>query len=396
MALKIKIGALFYCVLTASSVLAQTSNPTFDVVNNFYSGWESLSNLKTHASSTAFNIECNINECTQGGENCEKKSQVSVPREIDFIKGNGIRGSITIGPYINDFEEFVSSTGASFKYSTPKLLGETNFKGTIKYDMYSVNKVYQWNGNKKELTDTIWVIKTRGNKIAGIRNQYGGSRMVGGTGASAHEHPSATDLGITLATMYSQGDHEGAEKLYKKYVPSDYTFSGTLNYDQSFPIGISAVGSYKILMLGLDVGFSLGSKKKIIKNMEMTDILNYKCESYSPKAFLTLSPALFFRYISIGCGFGYVILGGDKTESQYNTTSSTSGSSSSQGSNTSENAEKINFILRPQLKGYIPVSEDMKLVIGGGYDFIPGYKNLQGFNISAGVQFDLDNWDDLF
>lgn len=398
--INIRIGMLIYCLLLSINTFAQNSKYSIDVVDKFYNGWKSLSTLKDHSTGNAYNIECAINECAEGGSDCEDRSRVSLPREMDHLLENSqkSRAPIALGSYINDFEEFISSTRASFTYSYPKFLGSVNFKEKKVYDVYTVNKVYQWNGSGKELKDTVWVSIKKGYKISGVRNVYGGSGEVSSIGLNGNTAPSSSDLGIQIASMYSSGNQEGALDLYKKYVQSDYTIGVNLNYDQNFPLGLSVIGSYKMLMLGADFGLNLDSKKYLVEKMELSDILNYKYESnnYDPKCFLTLSPALYLKYISIGCGLGFVYFGGDHIESQWESSSTLSGFTSSHTGSSDNTAQLFKFIARPQIRGYIPITRSSKLSIGGGYDIIPGFKELNGFSVSLGFHWDIDDWDVLF
>lgn len=217
-------------VLSALSLSssAQSSKP-IDVISRFYQGWKTLSVMNDHTTGDAHNIECNINECTQGGDDCESKSQVSVPREIDFLTGNTVKGSITIGPYINDFEKFVKDNNAHFSFSQPREIASV--KGadeTPVYRCYTVSKTYSWgNSQSRQLTDTIW-IKTNINRISGIRNEYGGSRQVSSNNLISPSELntfSVTDLEIQASTFYDKGDFEGALKLYRQISVRDWSNS---------------------------------------------------------------------------------------------------------------------------------------------------------------------------
>ena len=48
-------------------------------------------------------------------------------------------------------------------------------------------------------------------------------------------------------------------------------------------------------------------------------------------------------------------------------------------------------MLRPVIKGFIPVSEDyLDIVVSVGYDYVFGYKEKNGLNFGIGIQFVLD------
>ena len=52
-------------------------------------------------------------------------------------------------------------------------------------------------------------------------------------------------------------------------------------------------------------------------------------------------------------------------------------------------ADKIKFMLRPSIKGFIPMSDEWSLVVGAGYDYVFKYKKCNGFNFSLGLQYSL-------
>ena len=129
------------------------------------------------------------------------------------------------------------------------------------------------------------------------------------------------------------------------------------------------------LVLSYDLGVNLDSKK-IIKKTDVTNIMNYTI--YDPKAFLTITHAIFLKYISVGCGIGFSVVGAEKQEFDSNTQVATY---STEG--------RIFFMTRPQIRGYIPMGS-FCMSIGVGYDFIPKMKDLNGYNVSVGFHFNVD------
>lgn len=259
-----------FILLSLNSVrlLAQNKTQSLDIVNKFYNGWKSLSLLKDHSTGNAHNIECNINECTQGGDDCESKSQVSVPREIDFLIGKSVNGSITIGPYINDFEKFINDNKATFTFSPPyEIAAIKGADDAPAYRCYSVSKKYSWGGQSKELTDTIWV-KANINRISGIRNEFGGSRQVSSNNLSHNQLNtfSITDMEIQASTYYDQGDYENALKLYREISFKDWS-----NKDANF---------YTFLMEGKNQGCEQLSKKYYQREAAWWLLKNYYDESF--------------------------------------------------------------------------------------------------------------------
>lgn len=242
---------LFLLIIIANSWSAAAQNlKPVDVVNRYYRGWELLSAMKDHSTGDAQNIECNINECTQGGDDCASKSQVSMPREIDFLNGNGLKGSITIGPYINDFEGFVANMNAKFTFQSPVEIASIKGAGeSLEYRCFTVTKNYSWGKGSKQLTDTLWV-KTSINRISGVRNEYGGSRQVSSASLANPTELntfSVSDLEIQASTYYDKGDYESALKLYREVSLKDWS-----NVDANF---------YTFLMEGQNKGCKEFSRK---------------------------------------------------------------------------------------------------------------------------------------
>ena len=179
------------------------------------------------------------------------------------------------------------------------------------------------------------------------------------------------------------------KKTGKKKVKVDFsdleetsTLGLTINHDKHFPIGFSFVAnlgdelfgkSLGWLMLSLDYGFNTDSKK-IIRKSDVTNILNYKY--YDPKKFITLTPAVFLKYASVGCGFGVASVEGQEVSFEEETSI--------------KKTEPYEFFMvRPQIKGFFPI-EPFYISIGIGYDFIPKMKDLNGYNVSLGLHLDLN------
>lgn len=230
--------------------MAQSESPT-EIINRFYQGLQSLSALKDMSTTNASNIECAINSCAQGGDVCEIKAAISVSREIDVLQGNGTTGRIDLGPYLFCFQEFAKDNNAKLTFQPPKEIA--TIKGvdeTPVYRCFAVNKTYTWDGSKsKQLTDTLW-IKTKINRISGIRNEYGGSRMISTqnmTTVGGLNSFSIADMEIQASTFYEKGNHEGALKLYREISLRDWK-----NSDANF---------YTLLMEGKDKGCNGFAKK---------------------------------------------------------------------------------------------------------------------------------------
>ena len=58
------------------------------------------------------------------------------------------------------------------------------------------------------------------------------------------------------------------------------------------------------------------------------------------------------------------------------------------GGSISTSATKCNFILKPSITGYIPISdEDFYITINAGYNYIPKLKELNGWSFGIGFQW---------
>lgn len=177
------------------------------------------------------------------------------------------------------------------------------------------------------------------------------------------------------------------------------TLGATYNYGKNWPIGLSVNYSYSMFMIGLDVGVNTDKDKLYKHSLEMTDVMNYTKEDveYDPKFFATLTPSLYLKYFSVGCGAGIMYMSGKKKTAQSTTkTTESNGSNSSfaytiGGSHmTEEDCSKVKFMLRPSVKGFIPITDEMFLSLSVGYDYVFGYKEKNGFNFGVGLQFELD------
>ena len=176
------------------------------------------------------------------------------------------------------------------------------------------------------------------------------------------------------------------------------TLGFTLNHNQHFQAGASVIGQSGLFICSLDFGFNMDSKNYYSDVMNMTDIMNYERTEteYDPKMFITVTPGLFFKYVSVGCGVGVAMLDGKETISDSNFSQNEKGDWSGTSGNNSFDTSMCKLMIRPQLRGFIPIGRSCKMSIGLGYDILPKAKELNGYNVSIGFHFDFDNWDGLF
>jgi hypothetical protein len=158
------------------------------------------------------------------------------------------------------------------------------------------------------------------------------------------------------------------------------TYGGALNYDQHFPVGASAIIQSGWFVGSVDIGVNFDSKIYTKESLEFTDVSNYRriIHKFDPRFFITITPGVNLKYISLGCGFGLV--GGDKkVETSENTNLHHNWEEKTEGGG--------KFILRPQIRGYIPLSEDWNMSVGVGYDIVANMKELNGYNFSLGLHY---------
>jgi len=174
----------------------------------------------------------------------------------------------------------------------------------------------------------------------------------------------------------------------------------TYNYGQHFPVG----GSFNYspedipLMVSIDFGVNFDKDKYIIDEVEMTDIMNYKRtkKTLDPKFFISVTPHVYLKYFAIGCGVGILYMSGTEDTSTHSYSSSSSSSSSvsvsvsgGTSASLSSSTEMIKPMIRPVLKGFIPISDELFITVSAGYDLVFGYKDKNGFNVGLGFQWEL-------
>lgn len=199
-------------------------------------------------------------------------------------------------------------------------------------------------------------------------------------------------------------DEEIDQRTGKKKVKVDFsdllydeqTLGMTYNYGKSWPIGFSINYSYSWFMISADMGFC-SSKDKLYKHdLEMTDVMNFKKtdETYTPKFFFTITPSFYMKYFAVGCGTGLLYMKGtqDVVRSFFIEETNAGSHSTTIESSThdQEKKEKIKFMLRPSLKGFIPISENTFISLAVGYNYAFGYKDKNEVFFGAGIQFNLN------
>ena len=169
----------------------------------------------------------------------------------------------------------------------------------------------------------------------------------------------------------------------------------TYNYGKHYPFGASFNYSYSLLMLSLDLGINNDGDKYYTYSEDIKDEVNYtkKTKYLDPKFFLTITPSFYIKYFAIGCGIGCLNLDGKKSEDS-STGSAVSGESISYSSSvaysTESNTWGLKFMIRPTVKGFIPLNDKLSLSLSAGYDYVFKLKEKNGFNFGLGFQWVID------
>lgn len=155
------------------------------------------------------------------------------------------------------------------------------------------------------------------------------------------------------------------------FTPEDETLGVGYNYSEYFPITISANGTYSCLSLGMELGIN-------------ADKNSYQLENYNPRYFLTISPGFYCRFMSINCGVGF--MSSEYMKNIYD--SSIENENSAVHTNVSISTQKLHFVIKPSVTGYIPISyEYYYITVNVGYNYIPKFKELNGCSFGVGFQW---------
>lgn len=369
-----KIVTSILCLLCCLAVLGQSSGES--VVRQFGN------NLQTWCSTKDTDYRM------RARKQCEDACRVSDIMMKDYAAKKNIDMSVKenceVPSYLNIFEDAFGEGNVSFSMSNVRTISNQEQSYSFSYGTSTVKQ------EEKRSKDIITVACD----IA-----------VNGTSMNYH----IKDLyyirkgKIAKITPYEEIIDQ---KTGKKKVKVDFSdiedtsmLGFTINHDQHFPIGASIIGQSGWFMCSLDFGINLDSKKYLVEKMDMTNIMNYSSnrKEYDPKMFLTLTPAVFLKYVSVGCGVGFVWLDGKEETSERKSKFDDNGNYSGYtGGSTSTDAAALKFMLRPQVRGYIPLSSSCNMSIGVGYDIVPKMKDLNGYNVSVGFHFDFDEWEDFF
>lgn len=304
---------------------------------------------------------------------CSGKYATRVTDElVDYlaIRNNqtGVNGSYTLDTYLNSLQKERAKNHVSLIYSKPTFLNPSKINNpNDKVDHYVCDVELLIGGNiRKRVKSLFYVVNGKVSKIDKYK--------------------------VTVNNKVTVD--------YDDFINDYETIGFSYNYGQHFPVGGSFIYSFEDIpfMLSLDFGVNLDDDKYIVDNVDMTDIMNYEREKkiMDPKFFLTITPHLYFKYFAIGCGVGLLYMDGTtETAHSANSSSSTSGGSISISTSTSSSGSAsstdvmVKPMIRPVVKGFIPLTDELYLSLSAGYDMIFGYKDKNGFNVGLGLQWEL-------
>lgn len=165
------------------------------------------------------------------------------------------------------------------------------------------------------------------------------------------------------------------------------------NYSKAFPLGASITYNKWKFMISMDFGVNFDNDIYTTQKVDFTNIVDYRIITgeYNLKYFLTATPAFYMKYFAVGWGFGYASLSGHEVTKGSSLTLKPDGSviHTVSSSNTS-NSDKLKFMMRPTVKGFIPCSNNFFISLSVNYDWILDYKEKSGISFGAGIHILFD------
>lgn len=188
----------------------------------------------------------------------------------------------------------------------------------------------------------------------------------------------------------------GKIKIDWSGLEEEQTIGGSLNYSPNW-YGLSGSYSYLYFMGSIDAGVNFDDDKVTQEKLDMTNVLNYtkKTISYDPSWYITFTPSLYLKYFSVGCGVGCMF-----SQKKYNemTTEKTTHYEGNESFNTTISYGKPtrsttkytpSFMLRPTVKGYIPLNDEWFITANVSYDYAFDIRIKNGMNFGLGLQYRL-------
>lgn len=203
-----------------------------------------------------------------------------------------------------------------------------------------------------------------------------------------------------------------AELFYDGY----YIGGGVTSDFNLFPLGIKGDFFWGLFHIGLDANMGSGlfytqayaytsSTATVTVNgqtIEPTvELVSSDAEKTRGMFSFTVTPGLFYKYVSLDCGFGKIWTKTSRIDTYkytYGTSSSTGEGGTSITTSTSTDTTKKElveiknnyFAIKPGLSGIIPLRDDLSIVLGASYRICPKNKEMNGFECSIGLAFLID------
>lgn len=167
----------------------------------------------------------------------------------------------------------------------------------------------------------------------------------------------------------------------------------TYNYSKAFPVGASLYYSKWKFMVSLDFGVNLDKDIYTTQKVEFNNLMDYKITrgEYDPKYYITATPSFYLKYFSVGWGLGIMSMKGSEFIDQREYKIDDNGYTQVMtGSSTSEGLEKVKFMMRPNIRGFIPCNDNFFISLSVSYNWIMGYKEKSGIDFGVGFQYLFD------
>lgn len=164
------------------------------------------------------------------------------------------------------------------------------------------------------------------------------------------------------------------------FTPEDDMRGFGYAYSEHFPLTVSVNSIYSYFSIDFEFGFNFDFDSK-----------EYYEQKYNPDYYLVLSPGVYLGILSFNCGIGvlgsnyYDFIIGDTVYFGDETTSIS-------GSITLEQSMKkykAHLILKPSITGFIPIFDDYYITINAGYNYLPNFKELNGWSFGIGFRFEI-------
>lgn len=167
----------------------------------------------------------------------------------------------------------------------------------------------------------------------------------------------------------------------------------TYNYSKAFPVGASLYYSKWEFMVSIDFGINFDKDIYTTQKVEFNNLMDYRITrgEYDPKYYVTATPSFYLKYFSVGWGFGILSMKGTEYTDQRDFNVDEGGNSViTTGTSTAEGIEKVKFMMRPNIRGFIPCNDNFFISLSISYNWIPNYKEKSGIDFGIGIQYLFD------